>query len=84
MHLDGVEALERVNRLKFFLSRAFVFPDHPLIRIPQKTLDILLPLSATRIKKIVRLPFCLVSLPYLALWRERAYTRLEQSSRRQA
>ena len=52
MHLDGVEALERVNRLKFFLSGAFGFPDQPLIRIPQKTLDILLLLSASRIKKI--------------------------------
>jgi hypothetical protein len=56
MHLDGVEALERVNRLKFLLSGAFVFPDQPLIRIPQKTLDILLPLSATRIKKIAVSP----------------------------
>jgi hypothetical protein len=52
MHLDGVEALERVNPLKFRLSGAFGFPDQHLIRIPQKTLDILLPLSTTRIKKI--------------------------------
>jgi hypothetical protein len=56
MHLDGEGALERVNRLKFFLSGALVFPDQPLIRIPQKTLDILLPLTATRIKKIVVSP----------------------------
>ena len=52
MHLDGVEALERVNPLKFCLSGAFGFPDQPLIRIPRKTLDILLLLKATRIKKI--------------------------------
>jgi hypothetical protein len=56
MHLDGSRALERVNRLKFLLSGAFVFPDQPLIRIPQKTLDILLLLTATRIKKIVVSP----------------------------
>jgi hypothetical protein len=56
MHLDGVEALERVNRQKFRLSGAFGFPDHPLIRIPHKTLDILLPLTATRIKKIAVSP----------------------------
>jgi hypothetical protein len=56
MHLDGSRALERVNRLKFCLSGAFGFPDQPLIRIPQKTLDILLLLSATRIKKIVVSP----------------------------
>jgi hypothetical protein len=56
MHLDGSRALERVNRLKFRLSGAFVFPDQPLIRIPQKTLDILLLLTATRIKKIVVSP----------------------------
>jgi hypothetical protein len=61
MHLDGVEALERVNRRKFLLSGAFGFPDQRLIRIPQKTLDILLPLSATRIKKIVVSP---VVLPF--------------------
>jgi hypothetical protein len=52
MHLDGRRALERVNPLKFNLSGAFVFPDQPLIRIPQKTLAILLLLRATRIKKI--------------------------------
>jgi hypothetical protein len=56
MHLDGSRALERVNRLKFRLSGAFVFPDQPLIRIPQKTLDILLLLTATHIKKIVVSP----------------------------
>jgi hypothetical protein len=56
MHLDGSRALERVDRLKFRLSGAFVFPDQPLIRIPQKTLDILLLLTATRIKKIVVSP----------------------------
>jgi hypothetical protein len=56
MHLDGSRALERVDWLKFRLSGAFVFPDQPLIRIPQKTLDILLLLTATRIKKIVVSP----------------------------
>jgi hypothetical protein len=56
MHLDGEGALERVNPLKFLLSGAFGFPDQPLIRIPQKTLAILLLLSATRIKKIVVSP----------------------------
>jgi hypothetical protein len=56
MHLDGSRALERFDRLKFRLSGAFVFPDQPLIRIPQKTLDILLLLTATRIKKIVVSP----------------------------
>jgi hypothetical protein len=56
VHLDGSRALERVNPRKFLLSGAFVFPDQPLIRIPQKTLDILLLLSATRIKKILVSP----------------------------
>ena len=55
-----------------------------MIRIPQKTLAILLLLNATRIKKIVISPVVLPLCRIWALWRERACTRPEQSSCRQA
>src|SRR5439155_22850312 len=62
-----VKALESEPR-KSCLSGAFVFPDQPLIRIPQKTLGILHWVVTSCIRKITTLPAYMLQQAQL-VWR---------------